>query len=185
MTSKILALSLGLCLVAGDVFDAAVSVSTLHEWDLAAGDLLAVASTQRTDGWIPVRKGAGAADQPLAYEASSLALRYAPQVGVGHLALRLLKLHLLEPVLQSCIFTLHLQLSALGVGFQQIRNLGPGNAVINRGIDGHHAAPATEAAIFPSCIRLLKLFTPTLPRAIYADPRALPMSTRLLPACAA
>lgn len=56
---------------------------------LAAGDLLAVASTQRTDGWIPVRKGAGAADQPLAYEASSLALRYAPQIGTGHLALRL------------------------------------------------------------------------------------------------
>ncbi|MFZ4605486.1 MAG: TonB-dependent receptor [Caulobacter sp.] len=55
----------------------------------AAGDLLAVASARRTDGWIPVRKGAGAADQPLAYEASSLALRYAPQVGVGHLALRI------------------------------------------------------------------------------------------------
>ncbi len=55
----------------------------------AAGDLLAVASARRTDGWIPVRKGAGAADQPLAYEASSLALRYAPPVGVGHLALRI------------------------------------------------------------------------------------------------
>ncbi len=34
-------IALRLCLVAGDVFDAAVSVSTLHEWDLAAGDLIA------------------------------------------------------------------------------------------------------------------------------------------------
>lgn len=60
---------------------------------VGAGDLLAVAATRRTDGWIPVRKGAGAADQPLAYEASSLALRYAPEVGVGHLALRLAGYH--------------------------------------------------------------------------------------------
>ena len=56
---------------------------------VAAGDLLAVASAQRTDGWVPVRKGAGAADQPLAYDASSLSLRYAPEVSGGHLALRL------------------------------------------------------------------------------------------------
>lgn len=34
-------IALRLCLVAGDTFDAAVSVSTLHEWDLAAGDLIA------------------------------------------------------------------------------------------------------------------------------------------------
>lgn len=56
---------------------------------LAAGDLLAVAATHRTDGWVPVRKAAGAADQPLAYEASSLALRYAPHFSGGHLAFRL------------------------------------------------------------------------------------------------
>ncbi len=34
-------IALRLCLVAGDAFDAAVSVSPLHEWDLAAGDLIA------------------------------------------------------------------------------------------------------------------------------------------------
>lgn len=34
-------IALRLCLVAGDSFDAAASVSTLHEWDLAAGDLIA------------------------------------------------------------------------------------------------------------------------------------------------
>ena len=34
-------IALRLCLVAGDGFDAAASVSTLHEWDLAAGHLIA------------------------------------------------------------------------------------------------------------------------------------------------
>lgn len=34
-------IALRLCLVAGDVFDAAVSVGVLHEWDVAAGDLIA------------------------------------------------------------------------------------------------------------------------------------------------
>lgn len=55
----------------------------------ARGDLMVVAASQRTDGWTPVRAGHGAADTPLAYRASSLALRYAPQLGAGHLALRL------------------------------------------------------------------------------------------------
>lgn len=55
----------------------------------ARGDLMVVAASQRTDGWTPVRAGRGAADTPLAYRASSLALRYAPALGAGHLALRL------------------------------------------------------------------------------------------------
>lgn len=43
-------IALRLCLVAGDSFDAAASVSTLHEWDLAAGDLIArLAGAQVTD----------------------------------------------------------------------------------------------------------------------------------------
>ncbi|MDP1630491.1 MAG: TonB-dependent receptor [Caulobacter sp.] len=56
---------------------------------VASGDLLAVAATQRSDGWIPVRDGRGAADTPLAFKASSLALRYAPGWQGGDLALRL------------------------------------------------------------------------------------------------
>ncbi|MDO9223803.1 MAG: TonB-dependent receptor [Caulobacter sp.] len=56
---------------------------------LATGDLLAVASAQRSEGWTPVRAGAGAADKPLAFEASSLSLRYAPAWAGGDLALRL------------------------------------------------------------------------------------------------
>lgn len=55
---------------------------------LALGDLLVVGAAQRTDGWVPVRDGAGAADRPLAFEASSLALRYAPDWSGGDLALR-------------------------------------------------------------------------------------------------
>ncbi|MDO8296382.1 MAG: TonB-dependent receptor [Caulobacter sp.] len=54
----------------------------------AVGDVLVVGATQRTDGWVPVREGAGAADQPLAFESSSLALRYAPDWSGGDLALR-------------------------------------------------------------------------------------------------
>ncbi|MES2036143.1 MAG: TonB-dependent receptor, partial [Pseudomonadota bacterium] len=53
------------------------------------GDLLVVGSAQQTDGWVPIRAGRGAADQPLAYEASSLAIRWAPQWTGGDLALRL------------------------------------------------------------------------------------------------
>lgn len=56
---------------------------------VAAGDLLAVAAARRSDGWTPVRAGAGAADRPLAFEASSLSLRYAPAWSGGDLALRL------------------------------------------------------------------------------------------------
>jgi len=55
----------------------------------AHGDLLAVAATQRTDGWTPVRAGRGAADTPLAFRASSLAVRYAPDWSGGQMALRL------------------------------------------------------------------------------------------------
>jgi len=55
----------------------------------AAGDVLVVGSAQTTDGWIPIRAGRGAADKPLAYEASSLAIRYAPAWAGGDLALRL------------------------------------------------------------------------------------------------
>ncbi len=55
---------------------------------VAAGNVLVVGASQRTDGWVPVRKGAGAADQPLAYEASSLALRFAPELSGADLALR-------------------------------------------------------------------------------------------------
>lgn len=40
-TARRNSIALRLCLIAGDSFDAAASVSTLHEWDLAAGHLIA------------------------------------------------------------------------------------------------------------------------------------------------
>jgi len=55
----------------------------------ATGDVIVVGSAQKSDGWIPVRAGRGAADTPLAFEASSLAIRYAPDWTGGDLALRL------------------------------------------------------------------------------------------------
>lgn len=55
----------------------------------AAGAVIVVGAAQQTDGWVPVHKGRGAADAPLAFEASSLAIRYAPQWSGGDLALRL------------------------------------------------------------------------------------------------
>ena len=55
----------------------------------ATGDMMAVAAVERSDGWTPVRTGAGAADKPLAFGSASLALRYAPEVGYGRLSLRM------------------------------------------------------------------------------------------------
>lgn len=54
----------------------------------AAGDLFLAGSWQRTDGWTPVRAGRGAADEPLAYEATSAVARYAPDLGGLDLAVR-------------------------------------------------------------------------------------------------
>ncbi|MDP1737638.1 MAG: TonB-dependent receptor [Caulobacter sp.] len=55
----------------------------------ATGDLLVVGASQSSDGWTPVRAGAGAADMPLAFDSSSLSLRYAPQWTGGAMAFRL------------------------------------------------------------------------------------------------
>lgn len=55
----------------------------------ATGRLMVVASSQSSDGWTPVRAGAGAADTPLAFGSSSLALRFAPDWGSGDMAFRL------------------------------------------------------------------------------------------------
>ncbi|MDQ0462685.1 outer membrane receptor protein involved in Fe transport [Caulobacter ginsengisoli] len=55
---------------------------------LAYGDVFFVASAQRTDGWTPVQKGAGLADQPLGFRSASAAIRYAPDLGGLKLALR-------------------------------------------------------------------------------------------------
>lgn len=54
----------------------------------AAGDLFIAASHQRSDGWVPVRAGRGQADQPLAFESSSLVARLAPDLGSASLAIR-------------------------------------------------------------------------------------------------
>ena len=44
-------IALRLCLVAAGAFDGMVSVSHLHEWDMAAGDLIAgLAGARVTDG---------------------------------------------------------------------------------------------------------------------------------------
>ncbi len=55
----------------------------------AAGDLMIVGASQTSDGWIPVGAGRGAADAPLAFEASSLAIRWSPEWTGGDLSLRL------------------------------------------------------------------------------------------------
>lgn len=55
----------------------------------ATGDVIVVGSAQQSDGWIPVGAGRGAADTPLAFEASNLAIRYAPDWSGGDVALRL------------------------------------------------------------------------------------------------
>ncbi len=55
----------------------------------AAGDLMIVGASQSSDGWIPVGAGRGAADAPLAFEASSLAIRWSPEWTGGDLSLRL------------------------------------------------------------------------------------------------
>jgi vitamin B12 transporter len=54
----------------------------------AFGDVFLVASAQRTDGFTPVRKGAGLADQPLGFRSASAAVRYAPDLGDMKLSLR-------------------------------------------------------------------------------------------------
>lgn len=55
----------------------------------AAGRLVVTAASQSSDGWTPVRDGAGAADTPLAFDSSSLTLRFAPDWGSGDMAFRL------------------------------------------------------------------------------------------------
>ncbi len=55
----------------------------------AAGDLMTVGAAQSSDGWIPLGAGRGAADAPLAFEASSLAMRWSPEWTGGDLSLRL------------------------------------------------------------------------------------------------
>jgi outer membrane receptor protein involved in Fe transport len=54
----------------------------------ATGDIFLVASAQHTDGFTPVRQGAGLADGPLAYRSASAAIRYAPDLGGMRLSLR-------------------------------------------------------------------------------------------------
>lgn len=54
----------------------------------ATGDVFMAASAQRTDGFTPVRQGAGLADRPLGYRSASAAVRYAPDLGGMKLALR-------------------------------------------------------------------------------------------------
>jgi len=54
----------------------------------AAGDLFVAASHQRSDGWVPVRSGGGAADEALALESWSMAARFAPQLGTARLSVR-------------------------------------------------------------------------------------------------
>ncbi|MCF8506412.1 MAG: TonB-dependent receptor [Caulobacter sp.] len=53
------------------------------------GDVMVVGAVQQTEGWTPVRKGRGAADAPLAFEASSLAIRWSPDLGEREFSLRL------------------------------------------------------------------------------------------------
>lgn len=56
---------------------------------LAGHDVFVAAATQASDGWIPVGAGRGAADKPLAFEASSLAIRWSPAWEGGDLSFRL------------------------------------------------------------------------------------------------
>ena len=55
---------------------------------VAAGDVFLAGAWQQSEGWTPVRAGRGAADAPLAYEAMSGVVRYAPSFGAVDLALR-------------------------------------------------------------------------------------------------
>jgi outer membrane receptor protein involved in Fe transport len=55
----------------------------------AAGEVMIVGASQTSDGWIPLGAGRGAADAPLAFEASSLALRWSPEWTGGDLSFRL------------------------------------------------------------------------------------------------
>lgn len=54
----------------------------------AIGDLFLAGGWQRSDGWVPVRAGRGAADEPLAYEAASAVVRYAPTLETTDLSIR-------------------------------------------------------------------------------------------------
>ena len=54
----------------------------------AGGDVFLAGGWQRSDGWIPVRAGRGAADRPLAYEAASGVVRFAPSLETIDLAIR-------------------------------------------------------------------------------------------------
>jgi outer membrane receptor protein involved in Fe transport len=55
----------------------------------ALGDVLVTASSEKSDGWIPVREGRLPTDQPLFFHASSAAIRWAPDIGGRDLAIRL------------------------------------------------------------------------------------------------
>jgi vitamin B12 transporter len=55
----------------------------------AVGDVFAAVAAERSDGWIPVGQGRGAADAPLYYRGLSGALRWTPQLAGRELALRL------------------------------------------------------------------------------------------------
>jgi len=55
----------------------------------ALGDVFVTASTETSDGWIPVRTGRTAYDAPLFLNASSAAIRWAPDLGGKDLAVRL------------------------------------------------------------------------------------------------
>lgn len=59
------------------------------QFAVALRDVAVFGAAQSTDGWIPVGAGRGAADAPLAFEASSLALRWSPEWAGGDLSLRL------------------------------------------------------------------------------------------------
>ncbi|MGE5502658.1 MAG: TonB-dependent receptor, partial [Ignavibacteriales bacterium] len=55
----------------------------------ALGDVFVTASSEKSDGWIPVRTGRTAYDAPLFFHASSAAIRWAPDLGGKDLAVRL------------------------------------------------------------------------------------------------
>ena len=59
------------------------------QFAVALRDVAVFGASQTSDGWIPVGAGRGAADAPLAFEASSLAIRWSPQWAGGDLSLRL------------------------------------------------------------------------------------------------
>ena len=55
----------------------------------AVGDLFAAVAGERSDGWVPVGAGRGAADTELYYRGLGGLLRWTPQIGEQQLALRL------------------------------------------------------------------------------------------------